>query len=725
MTTLALLQTAVNHHQANQLEQAEGLYRQILTSDPNHADALHLLGVIAHQRGQHQAAVELIERAIQLNPDVPAYHSNLATTYRALGNLAKAAEHGRIAASLQPDNADVHLNLGLVLQQLGELDEAISHFETAIELKPHWSTPYQALGNLLYERGKHFEALAVFREGIRLCGDVPQLYDSTGQLLYLLGQADNALVYFQELVRIRPDGAAFASLGNALASLGRREEAKIACRRAIQLTPNLALPFGRLGRLLREEGKYDEALACIQQALVLEPDSAELYCDLAGVYYDLDRSEESVAAFRQGLTRQPQNAEAHNFLGYVLQDRGEMEEALEEYRTSLRIRPEYADGYLNLALLLSEMGEIDQAREAFGAALRLNPEHPEALGGLALTLRARFPQEHLAACERLLASGRLPGQRQAVLQYGVAAVMEARGDFARAADLVRRANGYFKEQARLKGSEYNPLEHQAYVDSIIRTYSPALFERVRGWGVESELPVFVLGLPRSGTSLVEQILASHPQVYGAGELLDIRNIYRSLPATVGKQATGIECIGDLTRAHVQTLANRYLDRIRGLAPGALRIVDKMPDNYLMLGLIATLLPRARIIHLRRDIRDAGLSCWTTHFKHIRWACDLEHIGRRIRDYQRLMEHFRKVLPIPIFEIDYEEIVANLEPSARRLVDWCELEWDPACLAFHETKRVVRTASMTQVREPIYKRSVERWRNFEDVLAPMLEALEAK
>jgi hypothetical protein len=339
-----------------------------------------------------------------------------------------------------------------------------------------------------------------------------------------------------------------------------------------------------------------------------------------------------------------------------------------------------------------------------------------------MTLRDRFPAEDLAAAERVLAHAHVPGQRRAVLQYGLAQVMDARGQYGRAAEYARQANEYCKEAARQRGQPYDPDEHVLHVDQLIRAFSPAHFERVHGWGLETEVPVFVVGLPRSGTSLTEQILASHPRTHGAGELVFIRAAYRGIPALVGEQGPGVECVDQLGRAHVRVLASEYFDHVQRLAPDADRIVDKMPDNYLMLGLIATLFPRVRVIHMRRDLRDVGLSCWLTYFRHIRWAYDLEHIGRRTQQYLRLMEHWRRVLPLPMLEVDYEEVVADLEPAARKLVAWCGLEWDPACLAFHRTKRIVRTPSMTQVREPLYARSVGRWRHYRDVLGPLLRLL---
>jgi tetratricopeptide (TPR) repeat protein len=646
-----------------------------------------------------------------------------AIAHHQANRLDEAARLYRAVLDADPDQADAHNNLGLALQQLGSAEEAVAHFEAALERKPFWPTPYLNLGQLVRDQGRAYEALAAYREGVRLCPGAPALHDALGQLLLQLGQPDEALPHCQEAVRLGPgQPAALVNLGNALAALGRRDEAGACYLQAVQLAPDLALPRARLGRLLQEQGRLDEALTWLQQAVQLAPAEPTFHCDLAGVLYDLERPDEAVAAFREAVRLRPAYPEALNSLGYVLQDQGEMGEALAAYDAAVAARPDYADAFLNRGLLLSETGEMAQAVASFREALRHDSHHPEALGALALALRDKLPAEEQAAAERVLAHPRVPGQRRAVLQYGLAQVFDARGQYGRAAELAGRANEHYLEAARQRGSPYSPEEHRQYVDQLIAAFSPAHFERVRGWGLDTDVPVFVVGLPRSGTSLVEQILASHPRVHGAGELIYMRSAYRSLPALVGRQAPGVECVEALNRDTVRLLAAGYLDRVRRLAPDAARVVDKMPDNYLMLGLIATLLPRARVIHLRRDLRDVGLSCWLTHFKHIRWACDLVHIGTRAREYLRLMEHWRQVLPILMLEIDYEEVVADLEGSARKLVAWCGLGWDPACLAFHRTKRVVRTASMTQVREPLYARSVGRWKHYREVLEPLLQLL---
>jgi hypothetical protein len=237
--------------------------------------------------------------------------------------------------------------------------------------------------------------------------------------------------------------------------------------------------------------------------------------------------------------------------------------------------------------------------------------------------------------------------------------------------------------------------------------------------VDSERPIFIVGLPRSGTTLTEQILASHAQVFGAGELRLAREDFEALAP---QEDQALEALARLDLATARHIGAQHLERLRELNNDRPRVADKMPDNYLYLGLLATLFPRAKFIHCRRDLRDIAVSCWMTNFSSIRWANDPDHIAARFAEYHRIMDHWRRVLPVPVLEVDYEETVADLESVARRLVGWCGLEWEPGCLAFHQGKRPVRTASVTQVRQPIYRRSVARWKHYEQALPSLFDAL---
>jgi len=320
---------------------------------------------------------------------------------------------------------------------------------------------------------------------------------------------------------------------------------------------------------------------------------------------------------------------------------------------------------------------------------------------------------------QLLADPDLHDARRSALHFGLAQVLDARGAYDEAGASLRQANALALAGARKRGQGYDPAEHASFVAGLMAACTPAFFERVRGFGLESERPIFIVGLPRSGTTLTEQILASHSQVFGAGELCFGGDDFKALAAGDDR---GLEALARLDQATARRVGEQHLARLRELSADRPRVADKMPDNYLYLGLLAALFPRAKLVHCRRDLRDIAVSCWMTNFRHIRWANDPEHIASRFEEYRRIMDHWRRVLPVQVLEVDYEETVADLEGVARRLVAWCGLDGERACLVFHEGKRPVRTASVSQVRQPVYQRSVARWKHYESALCALFDRL---
>jgi Flp pilus assembly protein TadD len=467
-----------------------------------------------------------------------------------------------------------------------------------------------------------------------------------------------------------------------------------------------------LGLALWRQGRHKEAVAAFERAIERRPFASRPYIHLANALCERGPRHQALAFLREGLRLMPHAAELHGRLAQALLEAGAVPAALHHHREAVRLGPGSAGAHVELGMVLLQTGDLDEALASFREAQRLDPRHPEALAALAFRLGAQLSPAEQAAAGAVLGDETLPPSRRAVLQYGLAYFHDARGDHARAADLAGEANAHLLAEGRRRGRAYDPAAHHAHVSRVIAAYDAAHFERVRGWGLGSERPVFVVGLPRSGTSLTEQVLASHPRVFGGGELPFLRD----------SSPDGLGCLGDRTPAAARQLAGQYLERLAQLHPSAERVVDKMPDNYLLLGLVATLLPGARIIHVRRDPRDVAVSCWLTYFREVPWSLDPGHIAGRIREHARLMAHWRRVLPVPLLEIDYEELVADTEAAARRLVGWCGLDWDPACLDFHRTRRVVRTASMMQVRTPVYRRSVGRWKNYADHLGPLFALL---
>ena len=650
---------------------------------------------------------------------------SITTWANALNEPGKAGRSGR----LLPPGTGTEAGLcrgtqqpGQCVEGPGKLDEAVACYRRALELKPDYAEAHNNLGNALKDQGKLDEAVACYRRALELKPDYAEAHNNLGNALKDQGKLDEAVACYRRALELKPDYAeAHNNLGVALKDQGKLDEAVACYRRALELKPDYAEAHNNLGNAFKDQGKLDEAVACYRRALELKPDFAEAHNNLGNALKDQGKLDEAVACYRRALELKPDYAEAHNNLGNALKDQGKLDEAVACYRRALELKPDYAEAHGNLGSVLEEIGDLQGAEDSFRAALRHNSRFAFAHYKLAELLGGKLPEKDLAAQRRLLEETELTDAQRLLLHFGLAQVLDARGEYAEAAEHLDRGNALQLSEWRKRGQEYDPKEYEFLVTQMIAVCTPDFFERVRGFGLESELPVFVVGLPRSGTTLIEQILASHSQVFGAGE---IKLADDTMAALGGQGADSIEGLRQLNRQTARRLASRHLERLRALNPAALRIVDKMPENYLYLGLLASLFPRAKFIHCRRDLRDVAVSCWMTHFQEVRWANDQQHIASRFHEYQRMMEHWRKVLPVPLLEVDYEETVADLEGVARKLVAWCGLAWEPTCLEFHQAKRPVRTASAVQVRQPVFRTSVGRWKHYEQALASLFARLES-
>lgn len=722
-TVTALLDSAVQAHQAGQWQHAEEIYRQVLRADPANANALHMLGVLASQRGQQHVAAGYIQEALLLDPNHPYYHSNLGIALREQGKLAEAADHFRQAIRLQPDYAEAHLNLGNALHELGNPAQAVDHYQCALRFRSGYAKAHYNLGNALLEVGKPDEASAHHQEALRLQPDDAKSQFVLGLAAQAQGNLDGALARYQEAARLNPDLIeAHFHLGEVRRAQGKPAEAVDHYQQVLRGYRNHANAHFNLGLAFQALANLRAAAVHFREAVRIRPDHAQAHLNLGNALAVLEEQAAAVTHYQQALRLKPDYDKAHNNLGATLHNMGRLEEASGHLHEALRLTPSYAAAHCNLGSVLLEQGQLERAEQCLRTALQHDPGHHNAHAQLASLLRGQLPATDRAALERALASCPPGDAGRGGLLFALAEVCDAVGEHATAARHVAEGNALALEESQKNGLTYNPADYSRFIDDVIAACTPAFFERMRGLGVDSELPVFIVGLPRSGTSLLEQILASHPQVHGAGELPLAHETIASLPAVLGVQDTPWGCADRLDRAAVQQLAGKYLDQLRALGGPAARVVDKMPDNYSALGLIPVLFPRAKVIHCRRDLRDVAVSCWMTNFRKVRWANDHGHIVARFADYQRLMEHWRQALPIPVLDIDYQETVEDLEGVARRLVAFCGLGWDPACLAFHKTERPVRTASATQVRQPIYRRSLARWKHYENELAPLFARL---
>jgi tetratricopeptide (TPR) repeat protein len=581
---------------------------------------------------------------------------------------------------------------------VGHLAEAETLYRSVLAEAPRHAHALHLLGVLTHQLGRHEEARTLIEQALAVQGPHPVFYSNLAAVCLALGQLDEAEAHCQSALRLKPD----------LADARRNLQAVL--RRKGQ--PPDAEPVDELQQLTEAVERY--------------PHSPQLQYRLAVALLARGQVDAAIEHLRQAIHLKPDFANAHSNLGAALGALNRLDESVECFQTALRLEPTDTHARSSLAATLSFQGRTAEAMDELRETLRIDPNHVRALGVLSTLAAAgnyRFTPQEVERITALADRAGLPPADRSHYHFALAQWLDQAGNYELAFEHARQANELRQELNRTGGEPFDPAVHRAYVDDLIATFSPEYFGSLRGRGVDSELPVFIVGMMRSGTTLAEQILASHPLVHGAGELADLGQLAGGLPRRLGTEMPYPQCVAAINVVTAQGVAADYLRILHERGGPAQRVVDKMPLNFLGLGLIATLFPRARIIHCRRDPVDTCLSCYFRDFTtSFTFKYDLHHLGIYYREYERLMAHWRRVLPVPMFELQYEELTAEPEVVSRRLVAFCGLEWDERCLRFHETERPVRTASTAQVRQPMYRSAVGRWKRYEKHLGRLLAAL---
>ncbi|TPL54181.1 tetratricopeptide repeat-containing sulfotransferase family protein [Mesorhizobium sp. B2-4-6] len=543
------MQKALQLHQAGRRQEAEALYRQVLGQQPNHAAALHFLGLLLHQTGRSEEGLDLIERSVTLQPENADFLNNMGTVMRDLGRIAAAIDFFRGAVDIRPDQLAARDNLGSSLTQLGQFDAAEEIYRGTIGRNP-----------------------------------------------------------FHVRARVG------------------------------------------LAETLQEAGRLDEAIKLFREALSIRPKDAEL---LYG-------------------------------LGVAMMEKGKLDEATDLARRALAIAPNMAKAWL---LLTQVKRQTERDKELSG----MEAEH------------AKAPQGSLARMQ---------------LSFGLGKVNDDLKDYGRAFDYFAEGNAI-----RRKAIDYDPARTRGEFEAMKAAFDTAFFEKHKPSGISDDTPIFVVGMPRSGTTLVEQIIASHSQVFGAGELNILKTaVGKQFPMSMpGGFPAGIADMPDKVFAEA---GQAYLDMLHTRYPGYRHVTDKMPGNFLLVGFLHMMLPKAKIVHCARDAAATCLSIFKVHFRgdgH-RYGYDLGELADFHNLYTDIMAHWRKVLPGVVHDVRYEDFVADQEGQTRALMAHLGLPWDDKVLSFHETDRPVRTASAAQVRQPMYQGSVDLWKRYGDRLKPLLDKL---
>ena len=588
-----LFTEAVGLHQAGQPAAAARLYQLCLERDPDHIDATHLLGVAFHELGQAEAAARLIGRAVTLRPDSAVFRATLAEAYRALGRYDVVVECCLAAIQLGLNDAAVYNNLGLALETLGQHREAVQAFRAALELRGDDAMVHTNLGTVLRALDEREQALDHFRRAVAIDPNLAAAQTNLGQLLLDLGRAELALPHCQQAVNLEPNlPEAHNNLGNALRVLGRFAEAGACYREAIRLRPTLTQAYVNLGQTLQQQGEWDEALHWLREASEIEPASLVYLALVAEAAVERELFDEAIGCYRKMLEIDSSLAATHNALGWLLQEAGHLTESEKHLNESLALRPDFAIAHVNLGGIREKLGDFAAAENSFRLAVSDEKSRSPALARLAVLLRGKLPDAELKMIEDYLASALPTDPTRVNLLFGLTSVWDGRGEYARAAACAREANLQARAELERRNRSYRPDEHEGLISGLIQSLDRGFFERLARAGQKTGRPVFIVGLPRSGTTLIEQILASHPQVFGAGELTFARNDFEAIPGLLGREhETPVRCIGDLSEEVIGRLGESH-DRLLAELDGgrSARVVDKMPDNYVHLGLMAALFP---------------------------------------------------------------------------------------------------------------------------------------
>ncbi|PBB87567.1 MULTISPECIES: sulfotransferase [unclassified Mesorhizobium] len=495
----------------------------------------------------------------------------------------------------------------------------------------------------------------------------------------------------------------------------RLPEAEELCLRVLARTPNHPLAFYILGTL---GIGYDneKALRYFARAVGEEPRNPYYHLSLGEAYLKLTEFTPAIRHFQQALALKPDLVEALCALGdaYKAFDKGEM--ALPLFEKALKINPDHHMAQIGLPGALASLGRMEEAALHLGEAIERRIAVPAAYNALVHTRKFTEEPPELAAILKELRDVGHELEAAAALHHAAGKVLN---DLRR----YKEAMDHFKQGNQARGQKFDLGSYRRWVDAMIETFTPELVASLAAHGNPSEVPVFIVGMPRSGTTLTEQICASHPDVHGAGELSKLRRIANGIGLKDGTDAKLGKSVATITPDLIRTLAEEHLSYLRERSPAALRIVDKMPHNFELIGLIGILFPNARIIHCRRDAIDNCISCFVLKFNEAHsYSGDLETLGLYYREYDRLMRHWSQVLPGRIFENRYETLIEDQEEQSRRLIGHLGLPWDDACLRFFERDGSVNTFSLWQVRQPIYNSSVKRWKNYEGEIKPLIGAL---
>lgn len=675
------------------LESAKAQYLDLLKREPGHADALHCLGNIDARQGRLDDAERLIRKAIKLDP-LKAIFIN------SLGNLMKARER---------------------------LDDAAALYDQAIALEPGFALAHSNMGEVLLRQGKPQASTEYFAKALEIDPNLAGAYDNLGRAFNNMGRLSEAADAFRRAVLIRPDFAvAYDHLGHALRAMDRLEEAKEAFEHAVAVDPTLASARYNLATVLMGLGEVDGGIAEFERALEMRPQHLDTLVNLGIAYHTRGNFKKSAVCYRRALQADPDNWTVHMNLGLVLNEQRRGEEAETSFRRALELNPQAAEVYAELAALYEETNRLQDLEATVDQGLLIAPGHPrlnlEAAKGDRRRGDAEQGLQRLAKFDTAAMDSRLAEQ----FHYQLGYLHDRAGQADAAIEHFTAANELARATPRANAAR--PERFLSLLDTLHDFFSDAELDQwTSAPPTERSAPVFMLGFPRSGTTLVDVILDSHPGITTVEEQVTILPAVEALEAMPGGYPAALAGLDEATITHLRQLYFDALAPFIDAADGSL-VIDKMPIRTIQIGMLWRLFPDAKFIFCQRHPCDVVLSNFMQHYTASDAFANFYTLQDAARIYDktmRLWQLYQRRLPLDHHVVRYESLVEDLEGETRRLLGFLGLDWDPQVLEYAERARQrgrINTNSYHQVTEALYRRSLDRWRAYGAYLAPMMETL---
>lgn len=617
-----------------------------------------------------------------------------------------------------PDDANFLCLSARALTRLGRLDEATRDIDKALSLFPEFERAHEARGDLLIAKGELPAASEAFEEALRLDPSRQPTRMKLGRLFMRMGHVDKARALRGEFLRLGQDNQDIVRAVN-LEKEEKLVEAERIYRDILRRHPDNVSAMRLWARLGTRQQRYQDAEVLLKRAVEVAPDFNQAWADLVTVQYEQQKLEEAAESAKRLIRLDPRVPNGYLLLASARASAGFHHDALRAFDDALAINPKHVGALCGKGNVCRTIGDQSGAIAAFRSSIEANPLHAEAYWNLANLKTFRFEDSEVDDMLALVGDERIPPDGQVQLNNALGLEFEGRKDYDRAFEHIDRGN-----RLRRESEFYDRIENEELVDNSIEAFTRQFFDDHADQGDPDPAPIFIVGLPRSGSTLIEQILSSHSMVDGTHELRDLGMTVRSDRITGAFNPRYPKNLENIDGGGFRRLGGEYIRRTRRYRGERPFFTDKNPNNYVHAGLIHLILPNAKVIDARRHPLDSCLGSYKQLFAQGQpFSYDLVELGEYYLQYQRLMDHWHAVLPGRVLAVEYEEVVADLEGQVRRILEYCELPWEDGCLRFHETDRAVRSASSEQVRQPIYSTSVNTWRHYEAHLDPLIEVLE--